>query len=199
MAVSGAQAGAGIARAALAALLVLVSVSVSARPPLEPSYTGDGVEACTRCHMGGNMLLMAATVHGDPQRPYTPYAEQGCESCHGPGSLHVSRARGGHGHPPLLTFGPGNPAPPQNAACLSCHGAGREDLESVGWTGTLHDAGMSCSTCHELHVAEDPMSVQATQQARCATCHTRQLEAHPPFGNFKCSQCHNAHTLTRAD
>jgi len=75
----------------------------------EAQFTAEGAERCLNCHAGERMTIMAETAHGNSQDPHTPFAKQGCESCHGPGSLHVSRARGGRGFPAMITLAAGFP------------------------------------------------------------------------------------------
>ncbi len=72
--------------------------------PPQAQFTAAGVEGCLRCHVGDRLTAMAKTAHGNKDNPHTPYATQGCESCHGPGSFHSSRARGGVGFPALISF-----------------------------------------------------------------------------------------------
>ena len=76
--------------------------SRSAAP--DAQFTSEGSERCLTCHAGESMTAVLDTPHGDATNPHTPFANYGCESCHGPGSWHISRARGGAGFPPLLGF-----------------------------------------------------------------------------------------------
>ena len=54
-------------------------------------YTAEGTENCVRCHVGERIVSIAKTVHGNKEDPHTPYAKNGCESCHGPGSDYKAR------------------------------------------------------------------------------------------------------------
>ncbi|MDH3788067.1 MAG: multiheme c-type cytochrome [Xanthomonadales bacterium] len=169
-----------------------------------PSYTADGSEACLRCHSGEKMRSIATSAHGDPQRPGSPAAEQGCESCHGPGSIHVSRAHGGRGFPPLTQFGRGKDAAPREEqlhACLSCHADERMEDQRITFIGSAHDRQtINCSTCHTAHAGGDPISDRESQLATCSRCHRRHLEEHPRFEDksidfdaLSCSTCHDVH------
>ncbi len=169
----------------------------------EPQYTDGGTEQCLICHGGEKMTIMADTPHGNLENPHSPYSKQGCESCHGPGSVHVSRSGGGAGRPVLLSFEDPDTIPEQNTACMACHADTLGELEGFAWTGSLHDeAEMSCQDCHNSHSKERPMWDKDLQQANCAGCHRRQIEGHPRFENagilydeLSCSTCHAVHQL----
>ena len=176
----------------------------SVRSLPEAKYTDGGPEACLSCHGGPLMTLMADTPHGDMSNPHTPYAQQACESCHGPGSFHVSSARGGVGFPPLNDFSyVGWPEDGQFDSCLSCHAEGAGDMAGIGWVGSVHDvAGMSCSSCHEVHAVENPLAEVAGQRSLCATCHGLSNSRHAvfeaggmQFDTMKCTNCHAVHKL----
>ncbi len=174
-----------------------------ARMHADAQYTAGGTEQCLSCHGGEKMTIMAETPHGNLENPHSPYSKQGCESCHGPGSVHVSRSGGGAGRPILLSFEDDATIPEQNAACMSCHGETLGELEGFAWAGSLHDgAEMSCQDCHNSHSTERPMWDKELQQANCSGCHRRQIESHPRFenagivfDNLSCSTCHAVHQL----
>lgn len=169
-------------------------------------FTEKGTERCLDCHGGAQMTLIADSPHGDINNPHTPYAQRGCESCHGKASLHVSRARGGAGFPDLIQFKRrGAPVQRQNEACLNCHMADMDELAGMAWTGSLHDTGrMTCGTCHTIHVAENAMASASEQKQTCARCHDEQIAVHPKFENkgivfdkLTCGDCHDVHQLER--
>ena len=173
--------------------------------PPQAQYTAEGVERCISCHAGERMQLMSKTVHGNKDNQQSPYATHGCESCHGPGSIHVSRARGGRGFPLLIAFRQGEPRERHIEACVSCHGKDMGKREGIKWTGNIHDGiGMTCVSCHQLHVASDPMKDQKQQREKCNQCHSRQITNHRRFNNvgisfdkMTCFGCHDVHKLTR--
>lgn len=171
-------------------------------------YTDVGTEGCLTCHAGDNMTVMAETAHGDADDPHAPYAQQGCESCHGPGSLHVSRSRGGAGFPPLLRFRrDGDPVPDQLAACLDCHAQDMGETPAMAWTGSLHDTGrMTCSSCHQMHMTENLLATREQQVDNCGTCHGKQIDEHNRFESrgivfdrLTCHTCHDVHQLIRPE
>ena len=171
----------------------------------QAQYTDGGTAACLRCHAGETMQVMGETVHGDTGNPHTPYAQQGCESCHGPGSLHVSRARGGAGFPALLAFDrQKNPGEEMNAACTACHEEDLGDTVAMEWTGSVHaERGITCVSCHNaMHSLENPLVQRDGQLDNCARCHRPAIESHPRFENkgivfdqLSCTDCHDVHQL----
>ena len=173
----------------------------------DAQFTATGTESCLRCHSGERMTLMGETAHGDADDPHAPYAQQGCESCHGPGSLHVSRARGGAGFPALLRFGDKSTRPQQTAACLNCHAEDMGATEGMEWTGSAHDTPrITCVSCHQLHTADNPLIEAKTQTKNCAGCHEDEIAAHPrfedkgiAFDKLMCSDCHDVHQLISAE
>jgi DmsE family decaheme c-type cytochrome len=171
----------------------------------DAQYTADGTESCLRCHGGESMTVMAETAHGDAADPHAPYALQGCESCHGPGSIHISRARGGRGFPALLRFGDSETTARQTESCLSCHAQDMGELAGMEWSNSAHDTdSMTCVSCHQLHTTAKPMADRAQQSTTCAHCHADRIESHPRFEDkgivfdkLTCFDCHDVHQLLR--
>jgi DmsE family decaheme c-type cytochrome len=174
-----------------------------------PTFTAQGSASCLRCHSGEKIRAVNGSPHGDADRPGTPAAGLGCEACHGPGSIHISRAHGGRGFPPLRMFGRGAGTAPrqeQLETCLGCHAADVGEAEPIGFYGSPHDRNtINCSTCHTAHAEVDPVRDQESQTAICRRCHRRQIEAHPrfedtgiEFGNLTCSACHDVHAVAKA-
>ena len=170
-------------------------------------FTIGGTEGCLRCHGAEHMTLIASTPHGNTENPDTPAALQGCESCHGPGSLHVSRARGGTGFPALLRFGDRDTRPQQTKACLDCHANDMGETEGMRWAGSLHDTPrITCVTCHVVHTTDNPMRDPDQQSAKCARCHSKDISKHPRFeeqgimfDELICYDCHDVHQLLPAE
>ena len=73
----------------------------------------------------------------------------------------------------------------------------------MDWEGSLHDTGrMTCSTCHQVHVAENLLADPERQKASCATCHEDQIAGHSRFErkgivfeSLTCHDCHDVHQL----
>jgi DmsE family decaheme c-type cytochrome len=158
-----------------------------------------GDARCTRCHAEDEehpVLSIAQTRHGVVADKRTPT----CVSCHGQSETHVNRPPDAKERPkPDVVFKKGSPTPvaAMNQTCLTCHEAGMR----MNWKGSQHhNADVSCTSCHSLHLPKDKVLVKATQPDVCYACHTEQRAqsmrpSHHPLreGQMSCSQCHNAH------
>lgn len=173
-------------------------------------FTELGTQDCLRCHSGEKMHAVQAGAHGNTENSRTPAAQQGCESCHGPGSIHISRAHGGRGFPPLITFGRGanvSSRDEQIHVCMACHAQQGTATEVISFVGSPHDQRtINCSTCHKVHVASDPMRDHEKQMTNCRRCHRRQIEEHPrfesksiDFDKLSCGTCHDVHIAVVED
>jgi predicted CXXCH cytochrome family protein len=113
--------------------------------PLAPAgqqagYVGE--ETCLTCHSDYGRGYHDA-AHGRAANPRAPRAQQGCESCHGPGARHVEDPV----EHPVLRFKLVE-AEVASEACLTCHRGGEHAL----WEGSAHESrSLSCSTCHSIH------------------------------------------------
>ena len=192
-------------------VLLLFALTVSAQetaatapPKYTPHYSEEGADSCLRCHAGGEMRAIQDGPHFNLQNPGTPAVHHYCESCHGPGSIHVSRAHGGRGYPPLTEFGRGKDKAPRDeqlTACMQCHGTEGEVRKTIGFYGSPHDRRtINCSTCHTVHIRVDPIKDREEQAATCYRCHRRMRTGHTQFEAesmnihvLKCSDCHNVH------
>ena len=165
-------AGAGPAPAPRAAAPAAAPAQTAA--PQAPASGYVGAETCVGCHTGYDATVNA-TKHGFKGNARTPMANQGCESCHGPGEAHVA-----------------------NAQCQTCHNRGEHAL----WDGSQHEnRNVKCADCHSVHSSQGPVLMRAkTQQLTCAKCHQgitnkQQRFNHMPVreGKMACSSCHNVH------
>lgn len=177
-----------------------VNLSLSQAPPAQAPSTPQagyiGAETCVGCHDGYDRSV-DATKHGFKANPRTPMAQQGCETCHGPGEAHAND--------------PVNVKPKQfnklstaeaNATCTTCHDRAKHAL----WEGSQHDQrNVQCVTCHSVHSGKSPKSMlkAANEPALCVTCHAPVVKKlnrfnHMPVreGKMQCSSCHNTHGST---
>ena len=193
----------------LALLLITMTATAQetvdpARQKRVPTYSEEGADTCLRCHSGGEMRAVQSGPHFNLKDPNAPAAHHYCESCHGPGSIHVSRAHGGRGFPPLTDFGRGEgkaPREEQLAACMQCHGAVGQVRKTIGFFGSPHDRkNINCSTCHTVHAERDPIKDREEQAAMCFRCHRKMKTGHPRFEAasmnihvLPCAACHDVH------
>lgn len=173
-----------------------------------PTYVGEAV--CRSCHVQ-EARHWDDTVHADVFRRAAagdPGAHA-CETCHGPGSLHVASG----GDPTRIrafTRDSATPVEDQNAVCLGCHAGGTR----IHWLGSVHETqGLACSDCHNpmTRTSASALLRRPTVAETCFTCHPAQrLEfrkrSHMPLleGRITCTDCHQPHgsitdPLLRAD
>lgn len=163
-------------------------------PPPAPEV---GADTCLGCHPAAAIIL--ETRHGATGDGGTPFAGAQCEACHGPGLKHVRGDPATGQRLPLRRFGPDSPAPvaDRNAPCAGCH-AGRL---AGHWAGSVHEReGLACTSCHRLHVRQDPVLAEDSQADACYGCHPRQRAefqkpyTHPVrYGQMACTACHEPH------
>lgn len=177
-----------------------------AKPPADLFLKGDA--KCTGCHdeaddstptmldLHPSVLAIGKTRHGVRADGRTPT----CTDCHGESQKHIDHK--GSGKPPKsdITFTKGSttPAVVQNQACMSCH---QQDAKRSHWEGSAHQSkDVSCTSCHQVHTANDKVRDKKTEAEVCYTCHKEQRaqmskpSRHPiPEGKMGCSDCHNSH------
>ena len=158
---------------------------------------GDAV--CTSCHDETEaypVLSIGKTRHGVVADARTPT----CTGCHGESKAHLDKPKGVRVAPkPDIVFGKrtATPVEQQNETCIACHKGGKH----IHWAGSTHQAhDVACASCHQLHVAHDPVRDKLTQSEVCFACHKEQRaeisrpSRHPvKEGKVACSDCHNAH------
>jgi len=61
-----------------------------AAPPAAavPEYTQTGADTCIKCHSEPAVMGIFKTKHAVGADARTPFAQEQCESCHGPGAEH---------------------------------------------------------------------------------------------------------------
>jgi len=166
-----------------------------------PTAAGAGYldsETCGECH-SAHIVQINHHKHGQKVDLRTPFAAQGCETCHGPGETHVinilaeSDDMGG-----LIAYSGENPSPPdkQNEMCRGCHQGG----SFLHWQASIHESeDLSCTSCHTVH-KPDQVRERTTQAEVCFGCHqdiraqTFRASRHPiREGKVICGDCHNPH------
>jgi DmsE family decaheme c-type cytochrome len=169
------------------------------------SYEGAtyvGSAACADCHESIEHNFQLAGHGRAEQDSMLVGGKVGCESCHGPGSLHVAASgeKDAPGFWAIKRFDKMKPAEVV-ATCQSCHKGGSQ----LHWDESMHaDRGLSCIQCHTMHSPKDPsrkalLKAENTSQL-CMTCHkTRRMQlarsAHMPIleGGIDCASCHDPH------
>ncbi len=167
----------------------------------DAAYAKGDPQLCLGCH-GANSARPAigilSTPHGQTGHPSGPMSKQGCQTCHGPASKHLSVYKDGKPTKPPVTYSGGaTPVEVQNQSCLGCH----ENQSRSHWAGSTHQfAGVSCASCHTIHKPKDPVMEKHSQKEVCFSCHKSQRadvhkpSAHPILNDLMtCSDCHSPH------
>ncbi len=160
-------------------------------PPEIPGAHYVGNKACVDCH--------ANYVRSFPMGPHARIynetsvatGQSGCESCHGPGSLHI-QAGGGRGK---FIVNPGK----DPTACFQCHL--EIDAEfNLPQHHPVIEGHMNCVQCHDPHGGDIFKPAGGLAMARvnesCAQCHreqTRPMVFEHEALREGCVTCHNPH------
>ncbi|MBZ0270281.1 DmsE family decaheme c-type cytochrome [bacterium] len=152
-----------------------------------------GSSACLDCH-DTHPAEYYSGFHADiPDERLAGFSNLGCESCHGPASLHVDS------EDPDLIVNPATADPAlANGLCIQCHRSGALD----GFRASLHGMNdLSCVSCHAVHGEEHRAMLRAPQTELCAECHRdttmrMYLPSRHPLreGRMVCSDCHDPHS-----
>ena len=164
-----------------------------------------GSDACKGCHEDA-FKSYGRSVHGKKAVPGNPAAGEGCESCHGPGSVHVD-AGGGKGG--IIAFKTSENSDMRSAGCLNCH---ENSTQLALWDSGIHKKkDVACNDCHSSHGgAKKPMGYgtgmaplgysAGPEYATCGKCHLNvkaqiNRRSHHPIveGRITCSNCHQPH------
>lgn len=155
---------------------------------------------CGNCHTTGYSL----SGNQDNKKGIVGTWEEksiGCEACHGPASVHVSKG-GGKGVGILRND--------SSAICGNCHTRGADNTKIMSKDGFVehHEQypeflnsphkDQSCVTCHDphkgVHVGQTNPTEGAGIKTQCATCHSKQnadfTGSTMQKANVKCIDCH---------
>ena len=149
-----------------------------------------GTETCASCHVKQNQEFQHST-HARIALTKGDVKAQGCESCHGPGSLHVA-AGGGKGVGGIIN-------PRKNPeACFACHTDKKMEFR-LPYHHPVLEGKMSCVDCHSPH-GDDVRPWSATSMKdvneACFKCHKEQrgpfVWEHEALREG-CTTCHKVH------
>ncbi len=156
-----------------------------------------GAETCQECHET-QYESYAKSVHFK-KSVKGPQSQDACETCHGPGAMHVEKG-GGRGVD-IFAFNKDTDPQAKSAKCLTCHQrTPGMDLWDLG----VHKRNdLSCDSCHDIHANGGVLKPKEPQV--CFGCHrdikvdVNKRSHHPILeGKVSCSSCHSPHgTLSK--
>ena len=152
------------------------------------SYVGD--QSCLDCHEEV-VAGFKKTIHGRIADFEVVGLSKGCESCHGPGSIHAE-----DGDPASIISFKDISKGEASAVCLKCHTSG----SLMDWQGSEHSlSDVGCINCHQAHSRTKRLLAQPEPKL-CNDCHQAiraktYYPSHHPIreGKMVCSDCHQAH------
>lgn len=195
----------------IAGIAVIISCSplspLSLKPQLNTAqshaqYVGETV--CSSCHEL-ETSHWNHTIHARIPNLVAPDNAQvkGCETCHGPGSEHLSDTAN-KSKIMIFTHQSGSTISQQNSMCLQCH----KGKERLAWPGSVHQMNdLSCSDCHNpmAQFSEKGLLRKDGINQTCYSCHQQQRaefrkRSHMPLpeGKVTCTDCHNPHGSSTA-
>jgi predicted CXXCH cytochrome family protein len=160
------------------------------------TFVGD--KACSDCHPNISRVFPASPHARLRIENSKMPGQNGCESCHGPGSKHIAMA--GRGGLEKFIVNPGkNPE-----GCFQCHEETRAEFHLPQHHPVI-EGKMNCVQCHDPHGMDIMKPAGGLAMARlnesCAQCHREQTR---PF-IFEhaalregCTVCHNPHGSVNA-
>lgn len=170
--------------------------------PPERKREAAGTDSCRRCHEA-QYVQWSQTIHAKWATSFAPSEKTkeehkiGCESCHGPGSLHIKDTK------ELLfitTFGPlsKDTREEQNAVCIKCHRKG----SLYYWNNGIHGKTMTCTECHQVMKntgTKNSLKMTSVREI-CYKCHAQKKSqtTHSPHlsqdeAKMSCLSCHAPH------
>ncbi len=153
-----------------------------------------GMDSCGMCHEE----MVKDFDHTAHSKTVVPSADenikgQGCEACHGPGSLHADAQTREEKRATIVN--PGK----DPRACYQCHLKQKAEF-SLQYHHPLPEGKMTCTDCHDPHSPEGvrPGSIESLSGINdvCAKCHKDQsgpfVYEHEALREG-CTVCHNVH------
>ncbi|MGA3281312.1 MAG: DmsE family decaheme c-type cytochrome [Smithella sp.] len=184
-------------------LLVFLIVIIHQSAFADDDYAG--IDVCRACHQK-NYDNYLKSSHSKAAIPGNPANGNACESCHGPGLVHVQKA--GAKGTGMIAFNKKENPEMKQARCLACH---QNSRIVPFWDLSRHKInGVSCSDCHSGHSGMKK-NLKMDEPGLCFTCHASiraqvDKQSHHPLkeGLMKCTQCHDPHggsgpKMVRAD
>ena len=168
------------------------------QPPQIPNAVFVGSERCSECHADYTREFYTAT-HSAIRTDWSEVGNLGCETCHGPGSIHANTGGGFH-----TIINPKKS--PQ--VCLQCHlNVGSEF--GLPFHHPMHgelavSTDVTCSSCHPSHAGPaipESQSLMFGANEGCLQCHPAQRG---PFAfeheamRDGCILCHEPHGSVNA-
>lgn len=150
-----------------------------------------GNRSCAECHTNISRIFPASSHARIHLKETGVVGQTGCESCHGPGSLHASSG-GGRGK---FIVNPGK----DPGACFECHRPVEAEFR-LPQHHPLLEQKMNCVQCHDPHgrdifKAADGLALARPNES-CGQCHreqTRPFVFEHPALREGCTVCHNVH------
>lgn len=157
-------------------------------PPRIAGADFSGSERCADCHEDITRTFKTAT-HAWVQGTGPNVPESACESCHGPGNLHIET---GGAHHTIV-----NPGKSPDT-CFQCHVTKRAEF-SLPHRHPVLEGQVHCRDCHDPHrgqVVKGGGLSLASQNDTCLNCHVAQrgpfVFEHEALREG-CTSCHSPH------
>ncbi|MBI4245352.1 MAG: hypothetical protein HY606_14785 [Planctomycetes bacterium] len=152
---------------------------------LIPGAENVGSSKCANCHEK-QFSEHKYTLHGRIfETSKSPVAAEGCESCHGPGSLHVMS----EGDKTKILKGDWR-------ACYQCHSDKKAEF-SLQYHHPVPEGRVGCNSCHgSLHSPAEVTRENTKDNNTCFNCH-KEMRGPWVFEHEAvqegCSNCHKVH------
>jgi predicted CXXCH cytochrome family protein len=160
-------------------------------PPTIPGAEYVGTETCIVCHtkqagdFRGAVHAAFYLPEGVNAKGEEVHRGEGCESCHGPGSLHIA----GRGDKSKIVKGDWR-------TCTGCHLEKAAKLHSR-FHHPIAEGRMSCTACHDPHSARRPVFRTEENNNKCFECHPDKKGpwtfTHDAVTEDGCTACHDPH------